>query len=75
MAIASVGVGAASCLQIQGLQVLRRSERQQQLGRRKPTRVAGRARAVSELVEASQSVQSAPDLTWQIWAGAIGGCY
>jgi len=23
-------------------------------------------------VEASQSVQAAPDLTWQIWAGAIG---
>jgi hypothetical protein len=76
MAVAVVGdgLGAGSGLHAQCPQALRRSAQQQQLGRPKATqRVAGRARAVSELAEASQSIQAAPDLTWQIWAGAIGG--
>lgn len=68
------GLGAGSGLHAQCPQALRRSAQQQQLGRPKATqRVAGRARAVSELAEASQSIQAAPDLTWQIWAGAIAG--
>ena len=66
------GLGAGSALHGQCPQALRCAP-QQQLGRAKRMRVSGRARAVVELAEASQSIQAAPDLTWQIWAGAIGG--
>ncbi|KAG0607639.1 hypothetical protein M758_8G044400 [Ceratodon purpureus] len=70
---AGLGVGSGLCAQCP--QVLRRSGHRQQLGRAKGAqRVGGRARAaVSELVEASQSIQAAPDLTWQIWAGTLAG--
>ncbi|KAG0563615.1 hypothetical protein KC19_8G045500 [Ceratodon purpureus] len=69
------GLGVGSGLHAQCPQLLQRSAHRQQLGRAKGAqRVAGRARAaVSELVEASQSIQAAPDLTWQIWAGTLAG--
>lgn len=73
MDMALVGVGAGSCLHSQRPQLLlRRSAHQRQLGRARRIRVAVRARALSDIAEASQVVQSTPDLTWQIWAGAIG---
>uniref|UniRef100_A0A7I4BK88 Viral late gene transcription factor 3 zinc ribbon domain-containing protein n=1 Tax=Physcomitrium patens TaxID=3218 RepID=A0A7I4BK88_PHYPA len=74
MDMALVGVGAGSCLHSQRPQLLlRRSAHQRQLGRARRIRVAVRARALSDIAEASQVVQSTPDLTWQIWAGAIAG--
>lgn len=77
MAVASVigaGLGAGSGMHAQCPQALRGCAHQQQLGVTKRTqRVAGSARAVSELVEASQSFQAAPEFTWQVWVGAIAG--